>query len=78
VHCAKISPEFECHGQRSRSSGTKKTEKCCILFRSHRPLGRGPHAAFFYGAILGGTSTPVGKSAHAVLLFMRNLVYMYV
>jgi len=23
VHCTKISPEFECQGQRSRSAGTK-------------------------------------------------------
>ena len=50
-------------------TGTKKTKKCGILFGS-RPLGRGLHAAFFSGAVLGArssaSSTPVGKSAHAV------------
>ena len=45
VHCTKISPEFECQGQRSRSPGTK-TKKCSILFRN-RPLLHGPRAAFF-------------------------------
>ena len=50
MHCTKILPEFECQGQRSRSLGTK----CGILFGSH-PVGCGPHAAFFSGAVLGGT-----------------------
>ena len=45
--------------------GQKKTKKCGILFGS-RPLGRGPRAAFFSGAVLAGAVTPVGKSAHAV------------
>ena len=54
MHCTKISPEFECQGQRSRLPGTKKTKKCGILFGS-RTLGCHPRA-----------STPVGKSADAV------------
>ena len=39
VHCTKISPEFECQGQRSKAkiAGDKKNEKV----RTH-PLGRGP------------------------------------
>jgi len=51
--------------------GQKKRKKCGILFGS-RPLERGPRAAFFSRAVLGGvstpvgTATPVGKSAHAV------------
>jgi len=47
-HCTKISPVFDCHGQRSKVKviGDKKTKKCGILFGS-RTLGRGPRAAFF-------------------------------
>ena len=68
MQCTNISPEFECQGQRSNVKVTgdkKKRKKCGILFGS-RPLGCGPRAAFFSGAVLGGTSTSVGKSAHAV------------
>ena len=54
MHYTKISPEFECQGERSRSRspGTKKRKS----------------AAFCSGAVLGGAVlyTPVGKSAHAV------------
>jgi len=46
MHSTKISPKFECQGQRSRSLEIKITKKCGILFGS-RPLGRGPHVAFF-------------------------------
>ena len=55
VHCAKISPEFEFGGQRSRSPGTKR--RTIAVFFS----GRGPRAALHAGA-----ATPVGKSSHAV------------
>jgi len=64
VRSTKISTEFECQGQRSRSPGTK-TKKCSIVLGS-RPQGHGPSAAFISGAVLGGAATPVGKSAHAV------------
>jgi len=63
VHCTKISPEFECHGQMSRSLG-QKSEKCSIFFGS-RPLGCSPRVAFL-GVVLAGVATLVGKSAHAV------------
>jgi len=63
VRCTKIS-EFKCQGQRSKSPAAK-TAKCGILFGS-RPLGRGPRPAFFSAAVLGGASTTVGESAHAV------------
>jgi len=45
-------PEFEREGQRStvKVTGDKKQQS----------------AALFSGAVLGGTSRPVGKSAHAV------------
>ena len=36
MRCTKISPEFKCQGERSRSSMT--TKKCVILFGS-RPRG---------------------------------------
>ena len=67
VHCTQISPEFECQGQRPKAkvSGDRKRKKCGILFGS-RPLGRGPHAAFFPRAVFEGVATPVGKSTHAV------------
>jgi len=65
VHCTKISPDFECQGQRSRSPG-QKNEKVRHFFWS-RPLGCGPIVRrFLSGAVLGGAATPVGKSAHAV------------
>jgi len=51
VHCTKISSEFECQGQMSRSPGTK-TKKCGILFGS-RPLGAVLIRHFFSGAVLG-------------------------
>ena len=42
-------------------TGEKKTQKCGILFASC------PRVAFFAGSVvLGGASTPVGKSEHAV------------
>jgi len=76
MHSTKISPEFECQGQRSKVkvTGDKKTKKCSILFGS-RPLGRGPFVRHFFGsgvvggAVLGGpcvrctfgkTSLPTG------------------
>jgi len=39
VHCTEISPEFQCHNQRSKVkvTGDKQTKKCGILFWS-RPL----------------------------------------
>jgi len=56
VHSTKISPEFECQGQRSKVkvTGDKKTKKCGILFGS-RILWRSPRAAFFFG------SGPLGR-----------------
>jgi len=63
----------------------KKMKKCGILFTS-RPLGRGPRAAFFFGSDLRGrspavvssaTSTPVGKSAHAVY-FIKFIYISYI
>jgi len=66
VHCTKISPEFECQGQRSRSPETKN-DRPKVPFFGSRPLGRGPRAAFFRNRSSGAWSTtPVGKSAHAV------------
>jgi len=64
MHCTKISPNsnVKVKGQGHRG---QKTKKCCIIFGSH-PLGHGPHVACFLGAVLGGASTPVGKSARAV------------
>jgi len=38
----------------------QKTKKCGILFGS-RPLGRGPHAAFFSGAVLRGMALYMGR-----------------
>ena len=54
MRCTEISPGFECQGQRSKVKVTedKKTKKCGILFGS-RPLGRGPRAKFFPGAVIG-------------------------
>ena len=50
MHCTKISPEFECQGQRSKVKDQghrgQKNEKLRHFFGS-RPLGRGPRAAFF-------------------------------
>jgi len=48
VQRTKISPEFECEGQRSKVKATKdkKTKKCDILFGS-RHLGRSSRVAFF-------------------------------
>ena len=60
VHCTKVSHEFECQSQSSRSSGTKKNEK----------------VRHFLGAVLGGASTPVGKSEHAV--FMSCISYFLI
>jgi len=64
-----------CAGQKSRPSSNvkvkghrgQKTKKRGILFGS-RPLWRGPRAAFFSAAEIGGarSTTQVGKSAHAV------------
>jgi len=53
VQRTKISPEFECQGQRSnvKEIGDKKRQ-CGILFGS-RPLRRRPRAAFFSAAVLG-------------------------
>ena len=50
MHCTKISTEFECQGQRSRSLRTKD-EKVHYFFGS-RPLGRSPRVAFSLGAFL--------------------------
>ena len=58
VHCTKISSSANLGviGQRSRSSETKKTKKCGIfLERSSRMQ-----------VVSSASSTPVGKSAHAV------------
>ena len=40
VHCTEISPEFQCHDQRSKVkvTGDKQTKKCCILFWSRPDL----------------------------------------
>ena len=59
MRCTKILPEFESQSQRSKVkvTGDKKTKKCGILFGS-RPLGRGPRAAFFSGAVLGARGPP--------------------
>ena len=67
VQGTKISPEFACEGQGSKvkASRDKKRKSATFLFGS-RLLGRSPCVAFFSGAVLGGASTPVGKSAHAV------------
>jgi len=56
VRFTKTSPEFECQGQRSKImvSEDKKNEKVRYF------VGSGPRGA--------RSSTPVGKSAHAVLL----------
>jgi len=51
VHCTKISTEFECQDQRSRSPGTKG-KKVCHFFGS-RPLARSPRVAFSSGAFPG-------------------------
>jgi len=64
MHSTKISPEFECQDQRSRSQGLK-TKKCGILFGS-RPLGARSSCSIVSGVVLWGAATPVGKSAHAV------------
>ena len=65
-------PELECQGQRSKVkvTGTKKNEKMRGILFVSRPQGRGPGADIFRelssGARSSGSSTPVGKSAHAV------------
>ena len=69
MHCTKISPKFECQGQRSRSQGTEN-EKVQHFVRESSP-GAWSLCGFFSGAVLGAvvssaSSTPVGKSAHAV------------
>ena len=70
VHCTKMTPEFECRGQRSSSPGTKN--KNVRHFVRSRPLGHGPHAAFFSVVVLRGASTPAGKSAHVVWLVNKD------
>ena len=67
IHCTKISPEFEVKvkGQRSRSPGQKSATLCSGVVL-------GSSCGIFSGAVLeDGSSTPVGKSAHAVKLHIR-------
>jgi len=52
VQKSRPSSNVKVKGQRSRSPG-QKNEKCGILFWSC-PLGCGPRAAFFSGAVFGG------------------------
>jgi len=75
VHSTKISPEFECQGQRSKVkvTGDKKTKKCGILFGS-RILWRSPCAEFFSGAVLGDAVLYAGgKISACCLVFVRKL-----
>jgi len=66
VHCTKISPQFECQGQRSSSPGTKKeTVRHFVRQSSYGARSAGPRADFL-GAVLAEAATPVGKSTHAV------------
>jgi len=49
VHCTKISPEFECQGQRSKVKGQghqgQKNEKVRHFVQESRPVGRDPRGA---------------------------------
>jgi len=65
VHCTKISPDFECQGQRSKLQGTKDEKVRHFVLESSSGV-RSCCAAFLSGAVLGGAAIPVGKSAHAV------------
>ena len=67
LQCTKVSLEFQCPGQRSRSPGDKKTKKCGIWFGSRR-LGCSPRAAFFSGAVLGGAVHYAGEKFSACCL----------
>jgi len=73
----KISPKFEFGGQRSKVKVTrdKKTKKCGILFGS-RPMERGPRAAFFSGAVLGGRFYAGGKISACCLVLIINKKYV--
>jgi len=67
VYCTNISHEFECQGQRSKVTGDKRKRKSAaycsgvVLWGAVLPgmfFGSGPRGA--------RSTTPVGKSAHAV------------
>jgi len=75
VHCTKISPKFECQGQ--RSPGTKN-KKCGILFGSHC-LGHGPCVAFFSVTVLACVALPVGNSVcRLVFISVCQLYYLLI
>ena len=65
MHCTKISPDFECQGQRSKLQGTKDEKVRHFVLESSSGV-RSYSAAFFIGSGPGGAATLVGKSAHAV------------
>ena len=72
------SSNVKVNGQKSRSPGTKKTKKCGILFGS-RPLGRGPRAAFFSAAVLGGAVHYAGgKISACCIVFLFFFPYCIV
>jgi len=67
MHCTVISPEFECQGQRSKVKVTGDKKRKSATFCSGVVLwGARSSCGIFSAAVLGGASTPVGKSAHAV------------
>ena len=67
MHCTKISSEFDCQDQRSKVKVTGDKKRKSAAFRSGVVLcGAVRVRQPFSGAVLGGASTPVGKSAHAV------------
>jgi len=64
VHCTKISPNFECQGQRPRLMGTKKNKKawhfvsessCGVRYSCGSFFGSGPG-----GTVLGGLAAVYG------------------
>ena len=69
MRCIKVSPEFECQGQRSKvkATGDKKNEKMRHFVPESSSGARSSCGILFGSGTRGPRSTtPVGKSAHAV------------
>ena len=66
VHSTKISPEFECQGQRSKSPAPKKRKSATFCLGV--VLWGAVLVRHFFGSVPQGAATQVGKSAHAVQL----------
>jgi len=58
VHCTKISPKFEFGGQKSKVKVTRDKKRKSVAFFGERSSGA--------QVVSSASSTPVGKSAHAI------------